>query len=501
MKGKYLFVGAVVGFLICVVAFVGSFLFFQLKVTQGGSSGIVHNLDKKGNFPAPVFAQAEEGKLTLADVAQEVMPSVVNISSTKVVQSNGSRNLNPFFNDPFFRDFFNNPWRNLPKERKEKSLGSGVIVSQEGIVVTNNHVVEQAEEILVGLADGRQFKAELVGTDPKSDLAVIRLQGEKGDFKDLKAMVLGNSDRARIGDVVLALGNPFGVGQTVTMGIISAKNRANVDIVDYEDFIQTDAAINPGNSGGALVSMEGELIGINTAILSRSGGYQGVGFAIPSNMVKNVVDNILKHGKVVRGWLGVSVQEITPELAEMMNFPNTQGVLVSSVVEESPAERAGLKRDDVILNLNGQAVNTPDQLRNMIASMGAGVSVRFEVRRAGEIYHFQVELSEIPGSASGQQVQVDQGVLSGMSLVELNELNRDKYEISENIEYGVIVAEVQVGGAAESAGLEPGNVILEVNKTKIQSLEGFNKAYKENERRTLLLVSRDGGTVYMILSR
>ena len=276
------------------------------------------------------------------------------------------------------------------QERREQGMGSGVIISSDGYVLTNNHVVSDAQEIKVTLYDRREFDAEVVGTDPKSDVAVIRI---KAPPKDLRAISIGDSSRIRLGDVVLAIGNPFGVGQTVTMGIVSAKGRADVGIVDYEDFIQTDAAINPGNSGGALVNMEGQLIGINTAILSRSGGYQGIGFAIPTNMASPIMESLKKYGKVTRGWLGVSIQDVDQELSTAMKLPTSRGVLISDVQPGSPAQKAGLKRGDVVVKIEGRAVETTGNFRNAIALGGSGKKVKLELYRDGKLQTLDVSRS------------------------------------------------------------------------------------------------------------
>lgn len=307
--------------------------------------------------PTPAIARVG-GDVEISDVAERVVAGVVNIASEKVVrETGGPPQFGPLFNEPFFRHFFGGPPGpgSRPQERRENSLGSGVIVSHDGVVLTNNHVIENADKIRVALADGRELDAEVVGRDPESDLGVLKL---KGELKDLKPLVFGDSDTLRLGQVVLAIGNPFGIGQTVTMGIVSAKGRASVGIVQYEDFIQTDAAINPGNSGGALVNMHGELVGINTAIISRSGGYQGVGFAIPTKMARPIMESLLQHGKVARGWLGVAIQDVTPELREALGVGAEKGVLLSDVTPGSPADKGGLKRGDIVLKLNGQVMDS-----------------------------------------------------------------------------------------------------------------------------------------------
>ncbi len=312
------------------------------------------------------------GDTTLSDVAERVVDGVVNISSTRQVDF-GPAAFDPFFTDP------NSPFYVSPDARKQQSLGSGVIVSAGGRIITNAHVIDGADAIEVKLADGTELSAKLVGIDKRSDLAVLQLEG---DLPKLHPLTLGKSAALRLGEVVLAVGNPFGVGQTVTMGIVSAKGRAQVGIEDYEDFIQTDAAINPGNSGGALVNMRGELVGINTAILSRSGGYQGVGFAIPSDMAKPIVDMLVKDGKVSRSWLGVAFTDLTRALAAAKHITATRGVLVAKVMPDSPAARAGLQADDVIIAVDGVAVSNGGQLRNTIAMKRAGAVVLDIVRGA-----------------------------------------------------------------------------------------------------------------------
>ena len=349
------------------------------------------------------------------------------------------------------------------------------------------------------LSDERELEAEIVGTDPKSDVAVIRL---KGDTKDLTPVPIGNSGELRLGDIVLAIGNPFGFDHTVTMGIVSAKGRANVGITDYEDFIQTDAAINPGNSGGALINMKGELVGINTAIVSRSGGYQGIGFAIPSNMAKAVMDSLVKHGKVVRGWLGVNIQDLDKILSDAMEIEDTNGVLIAAINENSPAEKAKLKRGDIILSINGEKMNSTGRLRNTIAAMGAGAEIDLEILRDGMNKNVIVTLGELPDEFGGQ-LTLDEydGVLGGMTVAPLNELTREKFEINEKIRTGVVITKVDAGSTAEEAGLKPGDVILEVNRHDVGSVEEFVKSYKKPKGSLLMLIYRKGSTFYLVLRK
>ena len=417
------------------------------------------------------------------------MRGVVNVRSTKVV-----RRRHPMFGHPFF-DFR----RGLPRERRARSLGSGVIVTADGVVLTNHHVVKQAAEIVVTLADDREYPAEVVGSDPKSDVAVLRIKGAPSGVQPLK---LGDSSKLRLGEVVLAIGNPFGVGQTVTMGIVSAKGRANMGIVDYEDFIQTDAAINPGNSGGALIDMSGKLIGINTAILSRTGGYQGIGFAIPSNMARPIMNSLVKHGKVVRGWLGVTIQDLKPDLAKALGLAHTKGVLIADVRKGSPAAEAGLERGDVVLAFNGKRVNSTAKLRNFTAAAGKGAKVKLKLLRKGERLTVDVKLGEMP-STVGHTAKLDRsaGTLGGLTVRTLDRATRAKYHVPARVGPGVVVTAVKRRAPAARAGLRPGDVILEVDRRPVRSAAQFTSRYRRATGKMLLLVFRHGSTMYLLLSK
>ncbi|HEY6724241.1 MAG TPA: trypsin-like peptidase domain-containing protein [Polyangiaceae bacterium] len=334
-------------------------------------------------WPSVARAQARAAEPpSLASIAEAATQSVVSVSSTLARREPAA---GPF-DDPRFR-YFGSP------ERQARGLGSGVIVAKDGTVLTNSHVVDKASEIMVTLPDGREFKAEVRGSDPKSDLAVLKLQG---DFGDLKPIEMGDSKRLRLGDVVLAIGNPFGLGQTVTMGIVSATSRAGMGIVDYEDFIQTDAAINPGNSGGAMVNMEGKLVGINTAILSRSGGYQGIGFAIPTAMAQPIMKSILEHGKVVRGWLGVGIQDIDADLQQALGLEERKGALVSALTAGGPAASAGLERGDVVVEFAGQPVASATAFRNRVAAAAPGSHQKLVVIRDGQRIQLEARLGTLP---------------------------------------------------------------------------------------------------------
>jgi serine protease Do len=442
----------------------------------------------------PALTQVGGAAANIADIAERATPSVVNISLTKLSKVRGQM---PF---PFFFGPGQGP---DSRERREQGMGSGVIVSSDGYVLTNNHVVSEAQEIKVTLYDKREFDADVVGTDPKSDVAVIRI---KAPPSDLKPIPIGDSSRIRLGDVVLAIGNPFAVGQTVTMGIVSAKGRADVGIVDYEDFIQTDAAINPGNSGGALVNMEGQLIGINTAILSRSGGYQGIGFAIPTNMATPIMESLKKYGKVTRGWLGVSIQDVDQDLATTMKLPTTRGVLISDVQPGSPAFKAGLRRGDVVVKIDGRPVETTGNFRNSIALGGSGKKVNLEFYREGKLQTLGAELGEMPGDkpiASTPQSGAGPAAsgLDGLSLSEISPEVRQRLDLPNDAPKGLAVMRVAAGSPAARAGLRPGDVLLEVNRKSVTTVREFEELYGKAKGNVLLLLYRAGSTVFVVVRR
>jgi len=431
----------------------------------------------------------------MAEIAEAVSPSVVNISTEKTEKVT-KQPLSPFFNDPFFRQFFGDQFRQQsPRERKSASLGSGVIVSSDGYIVTNNHVIKNADKIKVRLADKRELIGKLVGADPKTDLAVIKIEAE-----DLSSIEIGNSDKLRVGELVLAIGNPYGLNKTITMGIVSAVGRANVGIADYEDFIQTDAAINPGNSGGALVNVRGKLVGINTAIFSTSGGYQGIGFAIPSNMVKVVMNSLITEGKVIRGWFGVSVQAITPDLAKQFKLDENQGILISNVVENSPAELAGLMRGDVIIEFNGKKVDEPFTLRNTVAGIKPGEEVSIEIIRDEEIRTINIVIGELPGDIQKIPAPAIENALKGVSVLDLTPEIYNKLNLPEKIR-GVVVSNIEPGSPAETS-LAPGDVILEVNRKGITSVEDYEARVSKikPDRDILLLLFRRGSTIFATIS-
>ncbi len=430
----------------------------------------------------------------MAEVVAAVTPSVVNISSVKTVKT--AERTVPFFQDPFFRRFFGDEFRNFekPREHKRSGLGSGVIVDKRGYILTNNHVIRGADEIKVTLADKREFKGIVVGTDPKTDLAVIKI-----DADNLPVLPLGDSDSLKAGETVLAIGNPFGLTQTVTTGIVSATGRANVGVADYEDFIQTDAAINPGNSGGALVNVKGELIGINTAIFSTSGGYQGIGFAIPSNMAKAVMESLIRSGKVVRGWLGVSIQPLTSDLVKQFRLSDKDGVLVGDVVEDSPAEKAGIQRGDVIVEFRGVPVKDVRHLRKLVADSAPGKVASVKLIRDGKVRTVDVKIAEMPSDVIAQAEGVD-NQLKGVVVQSVTPQLRESLSIPKRIN-GVIVTDVDEESPAVGA-IEKNDVIMEINRKPVTNVKDYEEIVSQIRRGedVLLLIYRKGSTLYVPLS-
>jgi serine protease Do len=412
------------------------------------------------------------------------------------------RALEPFFfEDPFFRRFFGDDLGNrpIPRERQERSLGSGVIVSPDGYIPTNNHVVDDASDVKVSLSDKREFTARVVGKDSKTDLAVLKI-----DQSGLPVVSLADSTKVQVGDIVLAIGNPFGVGQTVTMGVVSATGRGGLGIEEYEDFIQTDAAINPGNSGGTLINTQGELIGINTAILSRSGGNQGVGFAVPVNLTKNIMDQIIHGGKVTRAFLGIMIQPVTPDVAKAFKLTKLEGALVSDVSPNSPAERAGLKAGDVITKVDGDAVVDSRSLQLTIGQMKPGRTVRLTVNRDGTNRDYTVTLGEQPtdktDSDSSRSGSSSERVLDGVSVETLTPALAREFDIAPKLQ-GVLVERVAPDSAAAEAGLERGDVIVEVNRHPVTSVEQLHRYMNESKSdSTLLFVNGNGHTRYVVIA-
>lgn len=396
---------------------------------------------------------------SLAPMLDRVTPAVVNIATEGRVRVQ----QNPLLNDPFFRRFFNIP--DMPMERRTQSLGSGVIVDAErGLVLTNNHVIANADEIAVTLRDGRTLSAELVGSDPDTDVAVIKLPAE-----NLTQIPVTDSDALRVGDFVVAIGNPFGVGQTVTSGIVSALGRTGLGIVGYENFIQTDASINPGNSGGALVNLRGELVGINTAIFSQHGGNIGIGFAIPINMAKQVMEQLVEHGDVRRGIIGAQLQDLTPELADAFGIREKEGAVLVSIAPDSPAEKAGLKAGDVVTRVNGKRVRNAADLRNHVGLLRVGDEVTLEVVSNGKKRTVRTTVTERESiSATGTSVNPK---LAGASFGEIEEGSREFGQVD-----GVRVVDVERNSRAWANGLRPGDIVTSVNRQPVRNLEEFMTA-------------------------
>jgi len=401
--------------------------------------------------------------------------------------------------DPFFRQFFGDQFgggSNVPRERREQGVGSGVIVSPEGYVLTNNHVVDAATDVQVTLSDRREFKAHVVGRDAKTDIAVLKIDGE-----NLPYVTIGDSSKAQVGDFVLAIGNPFGVGQTVTMGIVSATGRGGLGIEDYEDFIQTDAPINPGNSGGALVNDRGELIGINTAILSHgSGGNQGIGFAVPVNLARQVTDGILKNGKVIRAYLGIVPQDVTSAIAKAFDTKEEQGALVGDVSPNSPAQKAGVEKGDIILELNGKPVSDSNRLRMSISMMQPDSTVTLKVLRNGSTREMTAKLGEL--QPTGEERAKAEGpnpggALQGVSVQNVTPQAARELNLPANTP-GVIVTDISPSSPVASSGLQEGDVIQEVNRTPVKNVTDFQQAMQRAGKDPLLLVNRHGNTLYVV---
>ncbi len=459
----------------CLAAFAAATV---AAATLLGASG-----ESRAALPAAVDGQPVP---SLAPMIERVTPAVVNIATEGHVQMR----LNPLFNDPFFRRFFNIPDQ-LP-ERKTQALGSGVIIdSTRGLVVTNNHVIANADQIRVKLRDGRVLDAELVGSDPDTDVAVIRIPP-----KDLTALPLADSDALRVGDFVVAIGNPFGLGQTVTSGIVSALARSGLGIGEYEDYIQTDASINPGNSGGALVNLRGELVGINTAIFSQSGGNIGIGFAIPVNNVRQVVDQLVKYGEVRRGFLGVELQDLNPDLAQAFGITQTEGAVIASVAQGSPADKAGLRQGDVVVAVNGRTVRSAFDVRNQIGLTRAGEKVELEVVREGSRKKITTKVSERESeqASAGGATGVRNPVLAGATFSDIPD-SIPEYEG----ESGVFVADVERGSRAWRSGLRPGDLITSVQRQRVRNLDQFLELVQAESGQLLVGVRRGNGAAFMVL--
>jgi serine protease Do len=478
-----------------------------------------------GGNPAPKLhvedsALPRDGKFTtsFAPIIKKAAPSVVNIFTTKNIKDTMDPRLSPFFNDPMFRRFFGGgddeeedggsqqqpqqPQQSRrPRSRQEQSLGSGVIVTEDGYILTNSHVVEGADEVKVVLDSGKEYSAKVIGTDPPSDSAVIKIEA-----KALPAITIANSDDLQVGDITLAIGNPFGIGQTVTMGIISATGRGDLGIADYEDWIQTDASINPGNSGGALIDAQGRLIGLNSAILSRTGGNQGVGFAVPVNMARGIMERLVRDGKVVRGFLGVLPQTLTPEFKELFKVGDYTGALVADVNEDTPAAAAGIKNGDVITEFNGKKIMDPRHLRLIVSQTPPKTKVPVKIVRDGKEQTVQVTVAELPDrngprfgkrGPNGKQAPEDD-TLDGVEVSDIDARSRKQYNIPQNIKGGALVTTVDPDSTSYEAGLRPGDVILEMNRKPVENADqAVELSGKVKGPRVLLRVWSHGRIQYL----
>lgn len=456
-----------------------------------------------GGQPALQPVDAAVSSQPFIAIAKQAKAAVVNISSVKKNKHRSELGSNPSFDAPFFRRFFGEEFeRRLPRPRedREQGLGSGVIVTTDGYIVTNNHVVEEADELTVSLPDKRIFKAKVVGTDPKTDVAVIKI-----DASNLPILAWGDARQLQVGEMVLAVGNPFGLSQTVTMGIISAVGRANMGIVDYEDFIQTDAAINPGNSGGALVNLKGELIGIPSAIFSQTGGSMGIGFAIPSNMAKSVMSSLIEHGKVVRGWIGVSIQEVTQNLAREFGTIDTTGALVADVLDDSPAAKAKLERGDVITAYNGVAIRDPGQLRALVAETPPGRNVTLSILRDKKTQDVTVAIGELPkeltktgrrDSTSGK----GEHALTGITVENVPNQSEGFGQLKG--QSGIVVTEIEADSPADRAGVRIGDLIREINRKPVKDVRDFERLSSRLSPNApvLLLLNRGKATIFLSIT-
>ncbi len=428
------------------------------------------------------MTQDERGVLTIAPLLEKVTPGVVNISVTARV----TVQQNPLLNDPFFRRFFEVP--DQPAEREAASAGSGVIVdAKKGYVLTNHHVIDKANKVTVTLKDRRKFEAEIVGSDPGTDIALLKI-----DPDNLTQVDFGASSHLKVGDVVIAIGNPFGIGQTVTSGIVSALGRSGLNIEGYEDFIQTDASINPGNSGGALINSKGELIGINTAIIGPGGGNVGIGFAVPSDMARAVMDQLIRFGEVRRGRLGVTIQDLTPEIADAMDIRDNRGAIVSSVEPDSPAEAAGLKAGDVIIAINGENLRNSADLRNRIGLVPVGEYVKVTILRNGNRLEKSVTIERAAEITKKLGEQIPQ--LTGAVITNLPK-EHDLYGKAS----GVLIAEIERGSPAWRHGLRAGDVIVEVNRRQTPDVETFNKVVQEANRVLALNLIRGDSQLFLVI--
>lgn len=452
---------------------------FRLSVLLGASL-LMFSLAHGTQAALPVADSQNQPLPTLAPLIKKSTPAVVNIAVSATQQMQ-----NPLLNDPYFRRFFNIP--SQPQQRKVQSAGSGVIINaSKGIIITNNHVIDRADEIKVSLHNGESYTAKLLGTDPEVDIAVLQIEA-----KNLKALSLANSDKTEVGDFVVAIGNPFGLNQTVTSGIVSAIGRSGLNMENYENFIQTDASINPGNSGGALINLKGELVGINTAIIAPSGGNVGIGFAIPANMAMNSVNQILQHGKVTRGQLGVIIQDINDDLAQAFNLPNNNGVLISQVEKNSAAEKAGIKSGDIILKAGNSAVNSAAELRNQIGMQRVGDKINLTVYRQGKTLNLTAAIGSTSALGSDSTGNLDSNSKIAQRL--------EGARLSESGGNGVQITAIDPNSPAMMSGLEAGDVIVSANQRSVKTLQDLRTAIAQDKNRLLLQIVRGNMALYLVI--
>jgi serine protease Do len=443
---------------------------------------------------AGAMASAKQLSRAFVAASKRVRPAVVHISVERKVAAAGSFN-DPFdlFGDEFFRRFFRGRGRRAPRQRVQRGQGSGVIVDRRGYILTNNHVVGQADKITVKLADKREFQAKLIGADDRSDVAVIKVEAEK-----LPVAPTGDSGKLEVGEWVIAIGNPFGLEQTVTAGVVSAKGRSRVVDIQYQDFIQTDAAINPGNSGGPMVDLDGRVVGINTAIFSRSGGYMGIGFAIPINMARKIMTSFIKHGRVVRGWLGVRVQDVDDDMAKVLGLPGAGGAMVVEVVEKSPAARAGVQERDVLIRVGRRKIEGANDVMNAVGFTEVGKEVEVELYRKGRKRTLDVKIAERTAEAEASEAGGERLEKLGVTVEDLSADSRKKLGLGST-QTGVVVTDVKAGSFAASRGFKPGMVITQVGETKIGSTADFKKALGADAERLLIKIIYRGRQYYTVL--